>query len=82
MNNASGVIEDAAQRGKILWAKLGKNVSPQNQLNIQIQEQNSEQVQQRLNSAKKLDNVFFHFKGNGNLDVCYYQLKTRLMDLP
>ena len=23
-----------------------------------------------------------NIKGNSNLDVCYYQLKTRLMDLP
>ncbi len=82
MNNASGVIEDTTKRSKILWAKLAKDVSPQNQLKIQIQEQNSDQVTQRLTSAKTLDNEFFHFKGNGNLDVCYYQLKTRLVDLP
>jgi peptidylprolyl isomerase len=82
INNASGVIEDATKRGKILWAKLAKDVSPKNIFNVQIQEQNSEQVTQRLNNAKKLDNEFFHFKGNGNLDVCYYQLKTRLKDLP
>jgi peptidylprolyl isomerase len=82
MNNTSGVIEDADKRGKIIWAKRAKDVSTENQLKIQIQHQNSEQVKQRLNNAKKLDNEFFHFKGNGNLDVCYYQLKTRLKDLP
>ena len=80
MNNASGVIEDADQRSKIRWAKLVKDINPKNQLNIQIQQQDSEQVKQRLASAKKLDNAFFHFKGNGNLDVCYYQLKTRLVE--
>ena len=78
MNNASGVIENPTKRGKILWAKLAKDISQQNQIKIQIQEQNSAQVTQRLASARKLDNEFFHFKGNGNLDVCYYQLKTRL----
>ena len=62
MNNTSGVIQDLHKRGKILWAKLAKNVSPQNQLNIQIQAQNSEQVKQCLNSAKKLDNSFFILK--------------------
>jgi peptidylprolyl isomerase len=80
INNSSGVIEGAAKRSKILWAKLAQDVSPHKQLKIQIQQQNSEQVTQRLASAKTLDNEFFHFKGNGNLDVCYYQLKTRLMD--
>jgi peptidylprolyl isomerase len=78
INNASGVIEEATKRSKILWAKLAQDISPHNQLKIQIQQQNSEQVIQRLASAKILDNAFFHFKGNGNLDVCYYQLKTRL----
>lgn len=77
MNNASGVIEDETKRSKILWAKLAKDVSPDKQLKLQVQEQHSKQVSQRLDSAKKLDNEFFHFKGNGNLDVCYYQLKTR-----
>jgi len=82
INNASGVIEEATKRSKILWAKLAQDVSPKNQLNIQIQQQNSEQVAQRLASAKILDNEFFHFKGNSNLDVCYYQLKSRLEDEP
>jgi peptidylprolyl isomerase len=80
MNNASGVIEDEAKRSKILWAKLAKDVAPKEQLHIQVQQQDSEQVKQRLASAKTLDNEFFHFKGNGNLDVCYYQLKTRLSE--
>ena len=79
-NNASGVMEDASQRSKILWAKLAKDVKPQEQLKVQLQRQNSEQVAQRLSSAKKLDNEFFHFKGNGNLDICYYQLKPRLSE--
>jgi peptidylprolyl isomerase len=37
MNNASGVIEDTDKRSKIIWAKLAKDVSPQNQLKIQVQ---------------------------------------------
>jgi peptidylprolyl isomerase len=77
INNASGVIEDETKRSKILWAKLAKDINPQKRLHVQIQQQTSEQVAQRLASAKTLDNEFFHFKGNGYLDVCYYQLKTR-----
>lgn len=80
LNNASGVIEDATQRSKILWAKLAKDVAPKDHVSVQVQRQNSEQVNTRLSSAKTLDNRFFHFKGNGNLDICYYQLKTRLTE--
>lgn len=80
INNTSGVIEDVSKRSKIIWAKLAEDISPGNRLKLKVQEQTSEEVAQRLASAKKLDNEFFHFKGNGNLDVCYYQLKSRLMD--
>jgi peptidylprolyl isomerase len=80
INNASGVIEQADTRSKMLWAKLAKDVNQEHRLNIQVQDQNSEQVAKRLGSARKLDNEFFHFKGNGNLDLCYYQLKSRLVD--
>jgi peptidylprolyl isomerase len=80
INNADGVLENASERSKILWAKLAKDVGQNNRLKVQIQEQYSDQVKQRLNSAKKLDNPFFKFKGNGNLDVYYYQLKSRLED--
>lgn len=80
LNNASGVIKDASKRSKILWAKLAKDVAAKDQLKIQVQQQNSEAVNKRLTSAKTLDNAFFHFKGNGNLDLCYYQLKSRLVE--
>lgn len=79
MNNLSGVIEDKTQRSKIQWAKLARDLPKKELLNVQIQEQRSEAVTKRISEAKTLSNDFFHFKGNGNLDLCYYQLKTRLM---
>ena len=39
-------------------SKLEKDVSPKNQIKVQIQKQNSEQEKLRLDSAKKLDNEF------------------------
>jgi peptidylprolyl isomerase len=80
LNNASGVIEDFSKRSKILWAKLATDLDESNIIAIQVQNQHSEQVTQRLASARTLDNDFFHFKGNGNLDLCYYQLKTRIKE--
>lgn len=80
INNASGVIEDVSKRSKILNIKLASDIPQPQQLNIQVQKQTSEPVQQRLASARTLENEFFHFKGNGNIDVCYYQLKSRLVE--
>ncbi|WJG07831.1 peptidylprolyl isomerase [Aliiglaciecola sp. LCG003] len=78
VNQASGVIDTPAQRSLINWVKLAENIAIEDRIYVQVQEQNSADVQQRLDSAKKLDNPFFHYKGNGNLDMCYYQLKTRI----
>lgn len=79
INNSSGVIEEPAKRSKILSMKLAKDMAVKDQLNVQVQNENSAAVVQRLTNARTLENEFFHFKGNGNLDVCYYQLKSRLI---
>lgn len=79
LNISSGVIEDASKRSKILSAKLAIDIPMQQRLLLQVQDERSEAVTKRLNSARNLDNEFFHFKGNGNLDVCYYQLKSRIV---
>ncbi|NCP65270.1 MAG: peptidylprolyl isomerase [Paraglaciecola sp.] len=79
LNNSSGVIEDVSKRSKILWIKAAEYVAPAQRISVQVQQQTSAAVAQRLASARTLDNEFFHFKGNGNLDVCYYQLKSRLV---
>ena len=39
-------------------SKLENDVSPKNQIKVQIQKQNSEQEKLRLDGAKKLDNEF------------------------
>lgn len=80
INIASGIIEDPTKRSKIQWIKLAKDVPEQDRLNIQIQAQHSVAVNKRLEEAKTLKNEFFHFKGNGNLDLCYHQLKTRIAE--
>ena len=79
LNNSSGVIEEAAKRSKILSAKLATDLPQAKRLSLQVQDERSEALTKRLSSARTLDNEFFHFKGNGNLDICYYQLKTRIV---
>lgn len=80
VNVPSGVIEDPLSRSNIIWAKTEKNIPAEQRIKVQVLKQNSESAQKRLISARKLDNAFFHFKGNGNLDMCYYQLKTRVVE--
>lgn len=79
VNINSGVLEKE-KRSKILWMKLASKIEKKERIKVQIQRQDSVEVKQRLDSARKLDNPFFHFKGNGKLDMCYYQLKTRVVD--
>lgn len=78
INQASGIIEKPKNRSKITWVKMASDIPKKQRVLIQVQQQNSQQVTERLASSRNLDNEFFHFKGNGNLDICYYQLKSRV----
>lgn len=78
INNPSGVIAEPTKRSKIVSIKLASSIPLAQQLNIQVQKFDSPAVQQRLSRARGLEDDFFHFKGNGNLDMCYYQFKTRI----
>jgi len=80
INNPSGVITDKTKRSKIVSAKLAIDIPSAQRVNVQVQNERAQTVTLRLASARLLDNEFFYFKGNGNLDVCYYQLKSRLLD--
>ncbi len=73
-----GVIDEVSARSKILSAKVASDLIAEKRLEIQVQKDTSQAFNKRLQSARKLENEFFHFKGNGNLDVCYYQTKVQL----
>ena len=80
INNPSGVIEDKTKRSLIKAARLAANIPLEQRIKLQVQNERSQAVTSRLASARLLDNEFFHFKGNGNLVSCYYQLKSRQVD--
>lgn len=80
VNNASGVIDEPSKRTGIRWAKLANDIPDEARIQVQVQNERSEAVISRLASGRSLSNPFFHFKGNGNLDVCYYNLKTRVVN--
>lgn len=74
-----GVIESPSKRTKILSAKLGSDIPETERLNFTTQSVSGEVFQQRLSGARTLDNPFFHYKGTGNVDVCYYRPSINLL---
>ncbi|MFQ3248276.1 MAG: peptidylprolyl isomerase [Glaciecola sp.] len=72
-NVGSGVIEDLTKRSKILKVRTGSQLANEQQMNFTRNYVDSEDFQARLQGARTLDNDFFHYKGTGNLDVCYYR---------
>ena len=67
-----GIVEEADQRTKILWAKLGNKINSEQQKQVSVDTFNSKRFQNRLKSAKNKTHEFYAYPGNGNLDVCYY----------
>ncbi|MDN4501572.1 peptidylprolyl isomerase [Alteromonadaceae bacterium BrNp21-10] len=74
----SGVIEDSEQRSKILWASLGTDTPAGQQLPIQIQNEWGNTYQQWLQGKRDMQEDFFHYKGNGKVDICYRGVNSRL----
>lgn len=75
---AGGVITEANQRTKILSATMGNKVDSDKRLAIYVHNQLSESAMNRISSSRTRDNEFFHFKGNGNLDACYYRPRIKI----
>jgi peptidylprolyl isomerase len=75
---AGGVIEEAAKRSKIISAKLGNKVPIDEQITLTRPTVEGAIFQQRLDGGRTLNNDFFHYKGNGNIDVCYYRPITSI----
>ena len=78
-NKESGMIDAPANRTKILSAKLGSQVPDNQRVKLSAEPVSSTSFQQRLKSARELDNPFFHYKGTGNLDVCYYRPNIKIL---
>ena len=72
-NIGGGVIADVTQRTKIVSAKLGNRVGMSQQINFTRNLVTDAAFQARLQDARTLESDFFHHKGSGNLDICYYR---------
>ena len=72
-----GVIDNPSRESMILSARIGDQSHFHNKLNLQVQLFTGPQHQQTLQDSRSRDNPFFHYKGNGNLDICYYPVKVK-----
>ncbi|WP_438864541.1 peptidylprolyl isomerase [Neptunicella sp.] len=77
--NNGGVIDDPDKRSKILSAHVGSDLSTDQQLKLHVQNEFGEQYANKLASSRSLDNPFFHYKGTGNIDVCYRGVTSELI---
>lgn len=77
-DEAGGIIADKPRRTKIQWVKMADKMDKAKLLPVEVHIDDSQAAQSRIESARKRESEFFHFKGNGNLDMCYYQLRTRI----
>ena len=57
---------------------MGNKVASDKRLAIYVHNQLSESAINRISSARSRENEFFHFKGNGNLDACYYKPRIKI----
>lgn len=68
-----GIVSDASKRTRILWAKIGTDIEQRYKKQVRVDLPGSKRFQARLTSAKNKTHPFYAHKGNGVVDVCYYQ---------
>lgn len=74
----AGIIEEAKKRSIITAINMANDIPSDQRIEVQVQSQTSNAFTERIANARTLSNDFFHYKGNGNIDICYYNLATRI----
>ena len=72
-----GVIGSVAARTTIKQARLGSDLAPDRQLQLEWLSTSSSEFSQALAERRSRTHVFYQHKGNGNMDVCYPQVPVR-----
>ena len=72
-----GVIGAATARSVIKQARLGSDLAPDRQLQLEWLSTTSSEFSQSLAERRSRTHVFYQHKGNGNMDVCYPQVPVR-----
>lgn len=77
LKEKGGVISDLNNASHIEKAYLGSSLALDDQQTIYIENTATPEFQQRIVKRRKLDNDFYQYKGNGNMDVCYFPIKMK-----
>jgi peptidylprolyl isomerase len=75
----NGIIEDQAQRSRMLKLEVAADLPGEKRLPIQIIDTNSSEFQQTLDSRRKREHEFFHHTPPAVLDVCQVPLATQAL---
>lgn len=66
-----GVIEDKAQRSKIVKMTIAADLPRAQQLVVKVENTDTPAFKQKIEDRRKRPADFFFHKGNGNVDICY-----------
>ncbi|WOH39153.1 peptidylprolyl isomerase [Thalassotalea fonticola] len=75
--DAGGVFKDTNKASHIVKAYLGSSLDLEKQQSVFIENTATPAFKQRIEKRRKLDNDFYQYKGNGNMDVCYFPVKIK-----
>lgn len=75
-----GAIENPQQRSKIIKMTIAADLPKAQQLNIQIEHTHTQSFKQMITDKRTRPHEFFHHKGNGAVDICYLNVKTKISE--
>ncbi len=70
--------ESAESADKIMRAYLGSSLPSAQQQTVLIEDTSSKHFADKVAQRRLYKNPFFHYKGNGNLDVCYLRPQVKV----
>jgi peptidylprolyl isomerase len=73
-----GVFGDESKATKIIKASILKDLPESQSTKYEIENTNTPSFKSKIQQRKKLTNAFFHYKGNGNLDICYIRRDLKI----
>lgn len=73
-----GMLEQPKSRSRIVKMSIGSDLPASQHIQLEMLDTRSEEFLQQLAKARKRENAFYHYHGNGQLDVCYQQIPVRV----
>ncbi|OUS30413.1 hypothetical protein A9Q98_04995 [Thalassotalea sp. 42_200_T64] len=74
---SGGVFSDDSNATHIIKAYLGSSLATDKQQTVYLENTATAAFEQRIEKRRALDNEFYQYKGNGNMDVCYFPIKLK-----